>query len=148
MHSCSLSQCQKWRIPKTAVFSKIPQVCFLSLKPLTQSKLFWNWGTVEWNYLFSWKLRTSWKILQPRTLCVPKTGLWNVTVARNRPIYMETDSSSFATCPERWRRQKYLCTWSEISLMVFPSYLIEGAHWSWVRSPWRPNLPDQIPALC
>lgn len=31
---------------------QIPQVCFLSLKPLTQSKLFWIGGTVEWNYLF------------------------------------------------------------------------------------------------
>lgn len=27
---------------KDSSFSKIPQVCFLSLKPLTQSKLFWN----------------------------------------------------------------------------------------------------------
>lgn len=37
---------------KDGSFSKIPQVCFLSLIPLTQSKLFWNWGTVEWNYLY------------------------------------------------------------------------------------------------
>ncbi len=39
--TCSLTVSEV-KDSKDGSFSKIPQVCFLSIKPLTQSKLFWN----------------------------------------------------------------------------------------------------------
>jgi len=55
---------------------------------------------VEWNYLllffFLWKLRISQNILQPRTLCAPKPGLRNVTVARIHSIYCIPSENIFA----------------------------------------------------
>lgn len=57
----------------------------------------------------SWKLRASWKTLQPRTLSVPKPGLCNVKLAWNHSIYMKTDSSSQQ--PVQWCD---ICTWCEI----------------------------------
>lgn len=136
MLPCSLSQCQKWRIPNTtSLFSviKTPDPIRTVLERRHSGTIFFsgNCGSLKIfsSHGLSAFLNQDCEMLQWHESA---PYIWRLTLHLLRPV-QRADAE-----------KKYLCTWSEISFMFFSSYLIEGACWSWVRRPHDSTCPTKF----